>query len=96
MAYTHIYCWVRILVCLCWNLCVCIFFIFMIGSLRGGFEITPNEDSAILAFYSDTCALVRLGSHWILYLPSNSLISGRPGRMLSPLNHGMHPFCRHF
>ena len=25
---------------------------------RGGFGITPNEDSAISAFYSATCALV--------------------------------------
>jgi len=31
---------------------------------RGGFEITPNEGSAISAFYSATCALVVwLGSH---------------------------------
>jgi len=31
---------------------------------RGGFGITPNEGSAISAFYSDTCALVVwLGSH---------------------------------
>jgi len=32
--------------------------------LRGGFGITPNEGSAISAFYSATCALnVWLGSH---------------------------------
>ena len=43
---------------------------------RGGFGITPNEGSAISAFYSATCALVV----WLATdLPKTSRIRGRPG-----------------
>jgi len=42
---------------------------------RGGFGITPNEGSAISAFYSVTCALVFwLGNHG-----GNRRMRGRPG-----------------
>ena len=64
---------------------------------RGGVGITPNEGGAISAFYSATCVSL---SGWVamgaIYLPRNSLIFESPGRILPPLNHGMHPFCRHF
>ena len=47
---------------------------------RGGFGITPNEGSAISAFYSATCALVVwLGSHRAIDLPKTSRIRGRLG-----------------
>ena len=47
---------------------------------RGGFGITPNEGSAISAFYSATCALVVwLGSHGGTDLSQTSRICGRPG-----------------
>jgi len=47
---------------------------------RGGFGISPNEGSAISAFYSATCALVVwLGSHGgIRPAPKTSRIRGRP------------------
>ena len=42
---------------------------------RGGFGITPNEGSAILAFYSATCALVV----WLSSHGGNRWMRGRPG-----------------
>ena len=47
---------------------------------RWGFGITPNEGSAVSAFYSATCALVVwLGSHGGNRLSNISRIRGRPG-----------------
>jgi len=51
-------------------------------------------------FRLSTLPPARLSSGWVAtgahYLPNNSPIRGRPGRILPPLKHGMHPFYRHF
>ena len=66
---------------------------------RGGFGLTPNEGSAILYLYCDTCALtIWFCSHGGA-LPDQQFADSwtpRQDSKLPPLKHGMHPFYRHF